>query len=214
VRFHLQPRLDALLRCAFCHGALAPPESVCSRCFTRLHVECRAALSRCPTLGCVSVVVRPRPGEPDPRLEDRSYDRIGCFPKALVALVLFVLLVWLATDPTLFLRTDGTNGAATAQIASFEAALDFFQADCGRFPTTAEGLEALRTPPPGVTGWKGPYMRKAIPLDPWGNPYRYVSPGSHILDRGVATEFDLSSFGPDGEEGTPDDVCSCDFLRR
>ena len=107
--------------------------------------------------------------------------------------------------------TEGKNGAATAQIASFEEALDFFEANCGRYPTSSEGLEALRTQPSGVKGWKGPYMKKEIPLDPWGNAYKYVSPGSHGGTGGTGSavaSYDLSSNGADGQEGTPDDISS------
>jgi len=105
---------------------------------------------------------------------------------------------------------EGKEGAAKAQIASFEEALDFFEADCGRYPTSAEGLEALRTAPSGVKGWKGPYMKKEIPVDPFGTPYKYVSPGTHGAAGSSANtaSYDLSSNGADCQEGTEDDICS------
>jgi general secretion pathway protein G len=62
--------------------------------------------------------------------------------------------------------------AAQAQIANFLTALDSYYADVGAYPTESQGLQALRTDP-GVRGWRGPYMPKDIPLDPWGAPYRY-----------------------------------------
>jgi general secretion pathway protein G len=111
---------------------------------------------------------------------------------------------------------EGKIGATKGQIASFEEALDFFEADCGRYPTSAEGLEALRTQPSGLKGWKGPYMKKEIPLDPWGNPYKYVSPGTHGGTGGsgnVVASYDLSSFGIDGQEGTADDISSWDMQK-
>jgi general secretion pathway protein G len=92
-------------------------------------------------------------------------------------------------------------GAAKQQISNLESALDMFEAECGRYPTTAEGLEALRTAPSGIKNWKGPYMKKEIPLDPWQNPYGYRSPGQH-----GASSVDLWSNGPDGQEGTDDDI--------
>jgi len=88
VRLQLQPRLDALVRCALCHDALAPPESVCSRCFTRLHEECRAALTRCPTLGCVPVVTVPTSAPPTPGPERRVF---GLFELGLVFLIIATL---------------------------------------------------------------------------------------------------------------------------
>ena len=100
---------------------------------------------------------------------------------------------------------EGRIGAAKAQIATFEQCLAQFEADCGRFPTTAEGLDALRTPQASIKGWKGPYLTKDVPNDPWGNPYQYRSPGQHGV-AGQTSTFDIWSNGPDGQEGTPDDI--------
>ncbi|MBI4839103.1 MAG: type II secretion system major pseudopilin GspG [Nitrospirae bacterium] len=89
--------------------------------------------------------------------------------------------------------------AAQAQIELLGTALDSFHLDVGRYPTTAEGLQALITRPAGADDWKGPYLKKQeIPLDPWGNPYHYDSPGS----RG---EYDLYSYGADNSEGGSDE---------
>lgn len=93
--------------------------------------------------------------------------------------------------------------AALSQIALLGTALDTFRLDVGRYPTTAEGLQALRTNP-GIDGWNGPYLEKEIPLDPWGNPYVYISPGSH-------GDYDLMSLGADkaqGGEGENQDIVS------
>ena len=84
--------------------------------------------------------------------------------------------------------------AAKAQIGMFETALDTFKLDTGRYPTTEEGLKALREKPSGVENWQGPYLPKEIPVDPWGRPYAYKCPGDH-------EEFDLVSHGLDGVEG-------------
>ena len=83
---------------------------------------------------------------------------------------------------------------AKAQIHLFETALDEFRLDNGRYPTTEEGLEALRKKPEGLPNWAGPYLPKPIPKDPWGRPYVYKSPGEH-------GEYDLYSLGRDGQEG-------------
>ena len=83
---------------------------------------------------------------------------------------------------------------AQAQIVSFEKALDTYRLDIGRYPTTEQGLNALMQRPQNEAKWNGPYLQKAIPLDPWGKPYQYKSPG----ERG---EFDLWSLGKDGQPG-------------
>jgi general secretion pathway protein G len=75
-----------------------------------------------------------------------------------------------------------------------------FEVDVGRYPTTAEGLAALHEDP-GSKGWKGPYLKREVPKDPWGRSYGYRSPGEHNKQG-----FDVWSSGEDGEEGTEDDV--------
>ena len=90
---------------------------------------------------------------------------------------------------------------AKTQIAAFETAIGMYEVATGQFPTTDQGLNALNEAPAGVTGWKGPYMSKGIPNDPWGNPYVYVCPGVHNPN-----EYDIHSFGPDGQDGTEDDI--------
>jgi general secretion pathway protein G len=83
---------------------------------------------------------------------------------------------------------------AKAQIESIEKALDQFRLDVRRYPTPEEGLEALVTKPASVANWSGPYLKKAVPPDPWGRPYVYRVPG----DKG---EFQLMSLGRDGKSG-------------
>src|SRR5712672_856875 len=69
--------------------------------------------------------------------------------------------------------------AAKTQIELLGTALDTFRLDCGRYPTGQEGLAALRANPGGLPRWDGPYLKKEVPLDPWGRPYFYESPGQH-----------------------------------
>lgn len=122
----------------------------------------------------------------------------------LVVMVILGLLAALVA-PRLFGRVGQSKlGAAQAQIELFGTALDAFRLDVGRYPATAEGLQALQEKPPDVENWNGPYLRKAIPPDPWGRPYVYKSPG----DNG---EYDLLSYGADGQpggEGENQDVVS------
>ncbi|WP_202423697.1 type II secretion system major pseudopilin GspG [Duganella margarita] len=84
---------------------------------------------------------------------------------------------------------------AKAQIEAFEKSLDTFRLDVGRYPTTEEGLNALVLAPSTVgTKWNGPYLKKGIPLDPWGHAYQYKAPGTK-------SEFDITSLGRDGQAG-------------
>jgi len=91
---------------------------------------------------------------------------------------------------------------AVLQISQFEGALMSYSFDMGRMPSTSEGLQALAQNPGGADNWKGPYLRRRLSNDPWGKAYIYRSPG------GGGREFDILSVGPDGEEGTEDDICS------
>ena len=83
---------------------------------------------------------------------------------------------------------------AKAQISEFESVLDLFRLDVGRYPSAEEGLQVLRVSPGPIKNWDGPYLRKDVPLDPWGQPYVYRFPGQH-------GDFDLISLGLDGQEG-------------
>lgn len=83
---------------------------------------------------------------------------------------------------------------AKAQIDALEKALDQYRLDTGRYPNSEVGLKALVEKPADEPKWLGPYLRKAVPLDPWGKPYVYKVPG----EKG---DFDLISFGKDGQPG-------------
>jgi len=113
----------------------------------------------------------------------------------MVVMIILGLLAALVV-PKMFGRIgQAKQKAAYAQIELFGTALDSFYLDVGRYPTTEEGLQALITPPQGVEGWNGPYLKKSeIPLDPWNNPYHYESPGKY-------GDYDLYSYGADGVEG-------------
>ncbi len=89
--------------------------------------------------------------------------------------------------------------AARTDIANLEVALDAYEIDVGRFPTTEDGLRSLVEQAPSARTWKGPYVKRGIPNDPWGNPYQYRYPGQRNLNG-----YDLHSYGPDGREGTDD----------
>lgn len=119
----------------------------------------------------------------------------------LVVIIIGILVAMVA--PRLTGKSQQARIAASqADInAHLSTALDLFELGVGRFPTTQEGLAALRTAPSGSTGWKGPYLKRDVPKDPWGRKYAYRSPGQHNRE-----DYDLFSYGPDGVEGGDDDV--------
>jgi len=115
----------------------------------------------------------------------------------LELLVVIVIIGLLAgyVGPKYFAQVGKSEvKVARAQIDAFEKALDNYRLDVGRYPNTEQGLAALETRPESEVRWQGPYLKKAIPLDPWGKPYQYRAPG----EKG---EFDLYSWGKDGQAG-------------
>ena len=119
----------------------------------------------------------------------------------------WVALPVIAAMMGLFLQAVGLCGsrdsgararifAAKSDLAGLKDALDRFVLDTGRPPTDGEGLAALLSPPAGLAGWRGPYLRR-VPADPWGNPYRY---------KATLSGYSVDSAGPDGARGTADDL--------
>lgn len=119
-------------------------------------------------------------------------------------LVVIMIIGILATVvlPRLSGRTEqARRAAARAQLENLNLALDTYEIDNGDYPTTGEGLEALWTQSASAPNWNGPYLKKAVRTDTWGNPWHYVCPGTHN-----PSGYDLASFGKDGAEGTDDDI--------
>lgn len=116
----------------------------------------------------------------------------------LMVLVIIGLLA-AVVGPTLYQRIKpAKQTAAREQIENFGTALDNFVVDMGRYPSTQEGLNVLRIRPDGAEKWNGPYLKKEIPHDPWGNPYLYRAPGR-------SGGYEIVSFGADGHEGGEDE---------
>jgi len=116
----------------------------------------------------------------------------------LIVMVILGLLAALV-GPRMFGKVGKSRQkAAKAQIALFETALDTYRLDTSKYPTTDQGLQALRTKPDGVERWDGPYLPKDVPLDPWGHVYDYRSPGEH-------GDYDITSYGADGSSGGQDE---------
>lgn len=114
-------------------------------------------------------------------------------------MVVVIALLATIVAPNLFRNVDDARVAtAKTQIESLATALDAFRLDNGRYPSTAQGLDALWRKPTdaALPNWREPYLRKAIPLDPWGRAYIYRAPGTEN-----PAGFDLLSLGADGEPG-------------
>lgn len=112
----------------------------------------------------------------------------------LIVMVILGLLAALV-GPKMFGKVGKSRQkTAKVQISLFETSLDTFRLDMGRYPTTEEGLEALREKPSDSDKWDGPYIPKRIPKDPWQNPYEYKAPGEE-------GDYDIISYGADGKSG-------------
>ena len=133
-------------------------------------------------------------------LMNRGFTLIELLLVLVILTVLAGLIVPQFTNQSMKARVT----AAKTDISNISTALDAFEIDAGRYPSSEEGLQALIQQPAGVTEWHGPYLKSkggTIPADPWGNPYIYRYPGQHN-----ANSYDLYSAGPDLHDGTDDDV--------
>lgn len=122
----------------------------------------------------------------------------------MVVMVIIGLLAALVAPRFIRYEEKAKLNAARAQIELLGTALDTFRLDVGRYPTSQEGLEALRRQPGGIERWDGPYLKKEVPKDPWNNAYIYRSPGEH-------GPYDILSYGADkvpGGDGDNRDVSS------
>ncbi len=112
----------------------------------------------------------------------------------LVVLAILTMLAGLVGPRVLGLLGGAKSKTAGVQIADLEKTLEIFKLDVGRFPTTAEGLDALANRPGSANGWNGPYLKGGVPNDPWGKPYVFASP---TANGGI----DITSLGADGLPG-------------
>ena len=113
----------------------------------------------------------------------------------LVVLVLLGIVMGIVAGNFIGQGEEAKRKAAAIEITQIGNTLDLYKLEIGRYPTTQEGLQALITAPSGVSNWNGPYWRKGtIPKDPWGNEYKYTSPGAK-------TPYEIISYGADGKEG-------------
>ena len=136
---------------------------------------------------------------------NRSHRRAFTLIEVLLVLVILVILGSLVGIQIRSAQKKGFVNAAKAQVGLFKSPLESYLLDVGQYPSTSAGLEALHSTPAEAQGqgtmkWNGPYMDK-VPPDPWGRAYSYAAPGRHNPDT-----FDVWSLGPDGADGTDDDI--------
>jgi general secretion pathway protein G len=129
------------------------------------------------------------------RGDARQGERGFTLVEMLVVITIIGLIMGLIGPRVLNYLSESKVKAAKIQMQSFSSALDLFNLDAGRYPSTAEGLAALVRRTPGVEAWNGPYLRGgSVPNDPWNHPYIYRAPGQHGA-------YDIMSYGADGQEG-------------
>jgi len=119
----------------------------------------------------------------------------------LLVVVAIIALLAAYVGPKFFSQVGRSEqSVARSQVEAFSRALGAYRLDVGNFPSTEEGLEALVKRPASAAKWNGPYLEKDVPVDPWGRPYRYQSPGADGAD------FDIVSLGKDGQPGGTGDA--------
>jgi general secretion pathway protein G len=136
-------------------------------------------------------------------MKRRSYRRGFTLIEVMLVLVILVVLASMAVMAYGPIQKRANINAAKTQIGLLRTPLQAYQMSIGNYPTTAQGLDALRIAPadlPNPAKWDQ-VLDTPVPADPWGNRYQYACPGTRNPD-----SFDLWSFGPDGVNGTDDDI--------
>lgn len=141
-------------------------------------------------------------------MNTRSYIRIRderglTLIEIVVVIIVLGLLAGLVGPQIIGRVSEARSSTARTQIELFSVALDNYRLDNSRYPTTEQGLAALREKPlsePVPNNWRGPYLKKEIPLDPWDRPYVYTSPGEQNR-----SGYDLLTLGRDGQPGGEDE---------
>jgi general secretion pathway protein G len=127
----------------------------------------------------------------------------------MLVLVILGILAGLVLPKFAGRTEQAKNTAAVTQISTFKTALGAYEVDTGSYPSTQAGLRALVVAPSDVSGWRGPYLESDVPADPWQHPYVYEYPGK-LNPSG----YDIISMGPDGQQGTADDIYNAGITSR
>jgi general secretion pathway protein G len=136
-------------------------------------------------------IVGPRDRKDARRLGEQGFTLV----EMLVVITIIGLIMGLIGPRVLNYLGESKVKAAKIQMQSFASALDLFNLDAGRYPSTSEGLAALVRRTPGIAAWNGPYLKGGnVPNDPWNHPYIYRAPGER-------NAYDIMSLGSDGQEG-------------
>ena len=126
----------------------------------------------------------------------RAKSEAGVTLIEMLVVVTIIALFAAVVAPKMFGHADKARvTAARTQISNFGTALGAYKLDTSMFPTTEQGLQALRVKPSNVNQWQGPYFQQDVPLDPWSHAYIYKYPGEH------GDEPDIISYGADGQPG-------------
>jgi general secretion pathway protein G len=128
----------------------------------------------------------------------KTWDEGWTFMETLIAIAIVLILSSSVGYIAVQYLDKARIATARSQIETFSVALESYYIDCGRYPSSEQGLSALWQKPsvePVSQNWSGPYLYKDIPKDPWGNGYEYSVPGQNGLPYGIR------SFGADGREG-------------
>lgn len=143
-----------------------------------------------------------------PTLLNHQRTRAFTLVEMLLVLVILATLAAIVIPKFAGRSEQAKKTAAQSQISSIELALDSFEVDNGYYPKTGD-LDALISPPADAKNWHGPYLKKGVPPDPWGNAYTYDYPSKHNPNG-----YDLMSMGPDGQAGTDDDIDNWDATKK
>jgi general secretion pathway protein G len=136
---------------------------------------------------------------------NRARQRGMTLIEILVVLVLIGIVLGIVGGNFIGKGEKAKADAAKIEIGQISQTLDLYKLEVGRYPSSQEGLQALISAPAGVSNWNGPYWKKStVPKDPWGNEYRYVSPGS----KGAYEIVSLGADGKEGGEGPDKDISS------
>jgi general secretion pathway protein G len=139
-----------------------------------------------------------------PLRRSSRFTRAFTLIEMLVVVLILAILAALIVPRVINRTSDAKRAKAASDIATLSSLLQQYRIDNDAFPSTEQGLSALRVQPSDATNWHGPYTSKELPTDPWGNEYSYESPGANGED------YVITSYGADGAPGGEGDAADLD----